>query len=309
MNKTLSPAAVVALKDALTNIYWRKNDLRSFLNACMKNNSLLAGCDWINDTKRDIVSNLIDAMLNSPETYLSDLTNICYDVCNMTDFTHLRQLEDGAIKIKKATDSVTQLKKLVTPHKDKKTEEELIKKRQENTEQKRKKTQASREKLEQIKTDYFSLFVSDNPQKRGFKLEKIMRDLFELYDLDPKASFKVVGEQIDGAFSLNGTDYLFEAKWQNNMADNADLLVFAGKIHAKLQNTLGLFLSINGFSPTGIEAFLKSNRSSVVLMDGEDLMAALEERITFSDLLVRKKQHASQTGNIYLTYRQISNPK
>lgn len=31
MNKQLSPASLIALKEALIHIYWYKNDLRSFL--------------------------------------------------------------------------------------------------------------------------------------------------------------------------------------------------------------------------------------------------------------------------------------
>jgi len=40
-------------------------------------------------------------------------------------------------------------------------------------------------------------------------------------------------------------------------------------------------------------------------MDGGDLMAVFEERIDFTSLLLRKKRHAAQTGNIYLSYYQI----
>lgn len=57
-----------------------------------------------------------------------------------------------------------------------------------------------------------TLVSSENAQTRGFELEKIMYEMFELFDLDPKAAFKNLGEQIDGAFSLEGTEYLFEAK-------------------------------------------------------------------------------------------------
>lgn len=39
-----------------------------------------------------------------------------------------------------------------------------------------------------------------------------MYDIFELFDLDPKVSFENKGEQLGGAFTLDGTDYLFEAK-------------------------------------------------------------------------------------------------
>lgn len=260
MNKTLSPAAVVALKDALTHIYWYKKGLRTFLSSCLKNNQILSKYDWENETKRDIASNLVDEMLKHRTAYLSDITNICYEASNLQDFSHLQHLEDAKIKIQQAKDSVARLKKLVEPHKDKKLEEEKIEERKKTSAETNKRTQASQQKLEEIKNNYSALFTSDDHQARGFKLEKILRDLFELYDLDPKASFKITGEQIDGAFSLNHTEYLFEAKWQKKPSDNSDLLIFAGKVGTKLENTLGLFLSIDGFSPTGIEAFVKGKK-------------------------------------------------
>lgn len=73
-------------------------------------------------------------------------------------------------------------------------------------------------------------------------LERILRSLFELFDLDPRASFKIVGEQIDGAFSFDGTDYLFEGKWQQELVGAAELDGLAGKLSRKLDNTLGPLL-------------------------------------------------------------------
>jgi hypothetical protein len=40
-------------------------------------------------------------------------------------------------------------------------------------------------------------------------------------------------------------------------------------------------------------------------MTGEDLMAVLEGRIDFVTLLIRKKRHAAQTGNILLRIHGI----
>jgi hypothetical protein len=130
-------------------------------------------------------------------------------------------------------------------------------------------------------------------------LEKILRSLFELFDLDPKASFRIIGEQIDGAFTFESTDYLLEAKWQQAPVGSADLDVLAGKLSRKLENTLGLFLSVNGFSPDGVAAH-SSRRRLLILMDGSDLMAVLEGRIDLIQLLLRKRREAAQTGNIYL---------
>lgn len=53
-----------------------------------------------------------------------------------------------------------------------------------------------------------------NPQPRGYALEKLLSSLFKVYDIDTKGPFRIEGEQIDGAFSFQGTEYLLEAKWQ-----------------------------------------------------------------------------------------------
>ena len=128
--------------------------------------------------------------------------------------------------------------------------------------------------------------------------------MFELFDLDPKASFRNTGEQLDGAFTLEGTDYLFEAKWEKNPISIKDLDGFAGKVKRKLDNTLGLFLSINDFSQDAVAAH-SVGRPVVILMTGADLMAVFEGRIDFVTLLLRKRRHASLTGNILFRIHEI----
>ena len=71
-----------------------------------------------------------------------------------------------------------------------------------------------------------------------------------------------------------------------------------------MENTLGLFLSINGFSEDGVRAH-SAGRRLMILMDGSDLMAVLEGRIDLLQLLLRKRRTASQTGNIYVRIHEI----
>jgi hypothetical protein len=123
-------------------------------------------------------------------------------------------------------------------------------------------------------------------------------------DLDPKASFKIIGEQIDGAFTFDNTDYLLEAKWQTDPVNAGDLYKFAGKISGKLKNTLGLFISMNVFSEECTQVKSEALKT-MVLMDGEDLSVILEGRISLRDLLYRKRRHASRTGDIYLKAKDI----
>lgn len=303
MAKQLSPAGIMALKEALCSVYWYKSELRGFLQLCLSNPGILNNFNWEN-YKRQIASDVVDYLVSNPSAHLGDLTKVCYELCKLTDFSHLKPLDDGPQKVDRARNAVNQLKQLVEPHQDLKKEQDDIKLRQELAAKKLRENSAVRLKLEIIKNRYLALMGSDNTQGRGFELERVMYELFELFDLDPKASFKNLGEQIDGAFSLEGTEYLFEAKWHKELVIKADLAVFTDKVRTKLENTLGVFLSINGFSPDGVSAH-QSGGASILLMDGGDLMAVFEERIDFTSLLLRKKRHAAQTGHIYFNYYQM----
>jgi hypothetical protein len=294
MPKRLAPAATVALKEALCAVYWYKADLRSFLQQCLGNNGILGTLNW-DSYKRQIVSDLVDYLVRDQEKHLGDLPRLCNEVCEIKSFEHLQQLDGGVQKADRARAAVAQLRALVTPHQDAKRESDDLAERQKRAAEKLQTNAAVRQKLDDIKNRYMALVVSSNVQGRGFELERVMHDLFELFDLD----------QIDGAFSFDGTDYLFEAKWQQDLVAASDLDAFAGKVRRKLENTLGVFLSINGFSQDGVSAH-SAGGAVVLLMDGADLMAVLEERIDYVSLLLRKKRHASQTGNIYLPFHKIA---
>lgn len=298
MSKRLSPAAIVALKDALTALYWYKNDLRSFIQAAITDRTFVASFDWTNN-KRQVVSDLIDALCAQQERHLPALTRLCSEAASVTDFSHLEQLEDGRQKADRARAAVATLRRLVEPHQKAVDEQQTREERRKREAEMLKSKDAIRQGLESLKQRYMALVSATDPHGRGFDLERLMYDLFELFDLDPKASFKNLGEQVDGAFSMEGTDYLFEAKWHKEPVGIQDLDAFASKVKRKLENTLGVFLSINGFSRDGVSAH-STGRPSIFLMDGADLIPVLEERIDFVTLLLRKKRHAAQTGDIYL---------
>lgn len=301
--KRISPAAINALKEALTNIYWYKSDLRSFIMNTISNPNILARLDW-SDYKRNIVTVLINFLAKNQDTYQNDLLRLMSEVIKVEDYSHLSRLEDGDEKVRKARESVKALKLLVDDHFNIIEEQKMKEERRKLAYEKMLRNQGVREKLTEIEKDYYSLVSNSNPQQRGFTLEQVIKELFTLFDLDPKASFRLVGEQIDGAFTFDNIDYLFEAKWQQEPVGLQDLDAFNGKLSRKLENTLGLFLSINGFSDDAVKAHC-TGRRLMILMDGSDLMAVIEGRIDLIQLLLRKRRHASQTGNIYLKIHEI----
>jgi hypothetical protein len=303
-DKIISPTAIVALKEALTNAYWYRKDLRSFLTLCISNTNILARLNW-EDFKRNIVSNLIDYMAENQKTYQKDILILMSELVRMEDFSHLERLDDGKEKAKKAKESILALKKLYFTHSEVIEEQKKVKERRERANQSIQKNKAINEKLDELRNEYFHLInPNNNPQARGYQFEKILKELFELFDLDPKASFRLVGEQIDGAFSFQNTEFLLEAKWQKEPSSIQHLDGFSSKIARKLENTLGLFISVNGYSKDAITAH-SYGKKSIILMDGMDIMAVLEKRIDLVELLSIKKRKASQTGNIYFTVNEI----
>lgn len=249
MPQRFSPDAVVALQDALAVVYFYKNDLRKFLQACGVDAGLIAQIDW-DQYKRLIVSDLLDTLVGRGDGGLPALTKLCRDVASMESFAHLARLEDGDIKVREAEQAVSNLKRLVRTNRMV-DEADAQKKHKTRRDAEIRETNAFRRRLGEIQSLFAQVSSNtDNPQQRGRDLETVMRDLFDLFDLDPRASFSLRGEQIDGAFTLDSTDFIFEAKWEKDSIARDDLDVFAAKVARRLDNTLGLFLSMNSFQPT-----------------------------------------------------------
>lgn len=267
---------------------------------------ILAVIDW-DDTKRNIVARVINMLERNGEKTFSLLLQLLYTVADFADFSHLQRLVDGKEKEMKARNAVIALRQHVKGFHDIQKEHEEIKLRREKIIARQNQLNRTKQILLGLKKDFYSWTASSDRQGSGYALEKILYRLFESSDLDPKGSFKVTGEQIDGAFSYKYEEYLLEAKWRNKLTSLSDLDSFSGKIGRKFENTLGLFISISGFSKEALIQFRNSSDKRVLLMDGEDLIAVLDERITIIDLLGRKRREASQTGNIYLRYRDMIN--
>ena len=136
------------------------------------------------------------------------------------------------------------------------------------------------------------------PQPRGYAFEKFLKDLFDAYGMAPRASFRLIGEQVDGSFMLSNDPYLVEARWQNAYTDAADLHAFHGKCEGKAAWTRGLFISQSGFSQDGLVAFGKVKR--IICMNGLDLYDTLRRGLHLQDVLLAKVRRAGETGNPFV---------
>ena len=141
------------------------------------------------------------------------------------------------------------------------------------------------------------------PHARGYAFEKFLAALFNAFGLNAREAFKLRGEQIDGSFTLANETYLLEAKWHNESTGVADLHTFHGKLEQKAAWARGLFVSYQGFTAVGLEAFGKGKR--VICMDGTDLYELLHRDLSLDVVLALKVRRAAETGAPFLSVREL----
>ncbi len=265
---------------------------------------MISTIDWVNNRKAESAGILVDRMVERPDLYEKDLFQLFDVTMHFNDFTHLKQWEDSEKMIRRAKDAVEALRKHAEGYFELKEEKEKVEARRSVFSNMQKEKENFANMISVLKDDFGGLILEPNAQKRGFAFEKFLNSLFTLLDLEPKESFRIVGEQIDGAFTFDGNDFLLEAKWQEKPIELGELYKFGGKIEGRLKLTLGLVISINGFT-ADYNVSKSSSMKTMLLMDGADLMAVLENRIDLKDMLFRKRRHASDTGDIFLKYRDM----
>jgi len=144
--------------------------------------------------------------------------------------------------------------------------------------------------LDVLYQNYQNLKASDNPQERGYKLEHLLNKLFEHSKIITQKSFtrNDKAEQIDGAFKFDGWYYIVECKWREKPADMSQLDVLLAKVNRSAKQTMGLFLSISGWSKKVPETLQKNPDKSVFLMNGNELEKVLKDQLDLREVLIRK---------------------
>ena len=139
----------------------------------------------------------------------------------------------------------------------------------------------------------------DTPQSRGYAFEKYLNGLFKANGLEPRESFKIEGEQIDGSFVLRNTVYLLEAKWTSKLIDKANLVVFNNKVSSKSSNTRGLFVSYSDYTKEAINTLSSGTTVNIILMTVQELAISLERKIHLKDVLWAKARALDEEGKFY----------
>ncbi|MER0336164.1 restriction endonuclease [Vibrio vulnificus] len=136
-------------------------------------------------------------------------------------------------------------------------------------------------------------------RRRGFAFEKILNACLQADGLEPRSGYKAEGEQIDGSFFLDGSVFLLEAKWHKDPLPASSIYQFKGKVDGKLHGTLGIFISMSGYSKDAVDALTLGKSLNIVLFGKEDIDSAILGDRGFKNILKSKLRIAAEQGVVY----------
>jgi hypothetical protein len=304
--KRLTDTAWEALLEGLASFWWRKQTFQDWLHRRLRDYpELLARLDFTT-TKRMTAGQLVRLLSSDEDRYQGFALDLLAALAEVDPaFRHLQREENADQLIRDARAALEEVRRVTAAY----SEETRARQRVQADIEAEAARNASRRDHDSVLRSLAERFMSmhtsaRSPQNRGRDFEGLLRDLLNLYDLEPKAAYSLPAEQIDGAFTFGTDDYLLEAKWVRDPIEPKHLRDFDGKIASKAKNTLGLFISVSGFT-SGAQEFRGQNGTAIVLMDGTDLLAVLEQRIEFPELLERKRRHAVETGSPWLPLHAV----
>jgi hypothetical protein len=303
-SKRIAPGAYDALVDALSVVFWNKAPFERFLRLALREHpELLSGLAF-GGLKRQVASDLVMQLASNEARYQVVTLGLMLEVAAMEDFPNLQQQADHDDLVLAARSAVVQLRKWTAKYGEIAEAQEKLR-ADRDAEQARSEQRRSVERvLDGLKDSFLAMHAESDHQRRGRLFEGLLNELFFLFDLNPRKSFVLADEQIDGAFTFSTDDYLLEAKWEKDAASREYVDVLAQKVQRKGKNTLGLFIAVTGFSDPAVRAHSNCG-TGLMFMDGADLFSILEGRIPLTDVLEAKRRHVSETGLPLLLVREI----
>ena len=297
MKKRLTPHYVSLVYEACLRSFWRRKALAKFLRQCNVSDRFLQS--WIRDeTKRDLLDRLF-LKLPKSDAGRSALVRMAGFLMEQESFPDLENWEDSTTKLKEASDAVLQLRRYDSKQQEEiQSEQEKIKARKRFAEQQRQATR-SQQTLGILSDRLNDLAGSLGEQKAGYDFQDWFYELLDFSEITNRKPYTHKGRQIDGSLTVSGTTYLVELKFTAGRADVTDIDSFYKKVTTKADNTMGVMVSISGYSSVARQE-ASGDRTPLLLLDHGHLYMVLGGVMGLRDLIDRVRRHASQTGEAYL---------
>lgn len=297
MAAKITPRLIELTYEATLKSFWRKEALRKFLRASHVAEEFMA--TWAADeSKRDFLDRAFQK-LQASDRGKAAIFEIARFLSEQTTFPDLRNWEDSAQKIAEATKAVAELKAYL------KTQAEEIRNERDREEAKAK-AREDRKKIQRSLTDKTklqqrldALHPAVGTQQGGYDFQDWFFDLLDFCEIQNRRPYVNSGRQIDGSLTLDGTTYLVELKFTASQADATDVDSLRSKVDDKADNTMGVMISISGYSSVAISQ-ASGRKTTLLLFDAMHIYLFLAGTLSFRDIIARVRRHSSQTGEAYL---------
>ncbi len=297
MATKITPRLIELTYEAALKSYWRKNALEKFLLASNVSNSFLA--NWSNDeSKRDLLDRLFP-LLQSTDRGRAVIFQMAISLSEQTTFPDLRNWEDSAQKIQEAHKAIQELKVYLRQQDEEIRNERERKEAQEYAREQRVKIQRSLTDKSKLQQQLDAMHSKVGTQAGGYEFEDWFYRLLDFCEITNRKPYKSGGRQIDGSMTHEGTTYLVELKFTNEQSGATDIDSLKAKVHKMADNTMGIMVSISGYSSVAISE-ASGSKTPLLIMDASHLYLFLSGAMTWGEIVSRVRRHASQTGEAYL---------
>jgi len=279
--------------------FWLKERLRAFLLAAGVPSHL---CDrYAEEPKHKIARHILGALDGMGEDGWTIQRRVVAELCaprNAVDGSVPDR--DAAVRAVRYLKELAVAQKLIVEEHRSESEQRALEARQRQAA-----LAAKAQKIEQLRTALAAMTSGrSDPQQRGYGLEDLLAELFEVHEIPYRRPYRTVTEEVDGQFTFKGVDYVVETRSREAPPTEADIGAFKNKVDKKLSSARGLFVSVLTFPPEVVFEFTRGTMSNIVLMDGPDLGRILDGRVSLTDALDQKIEKAAQEGIIYFPLSQ-----
>lgn len=297
MAQKLSSHFIDLVYDALLKSFWRKKTLLNFLRRHNISENFLAS--WHEtESKRDFLTRLLPAIEKNPRN-IEIIQRIASSLADQNKFPDLEGWEDAKQKQQAASDAVDALRRCIGSHKD---EAEEIRAREEHKRADRAQinaTIAKGEGLGELSQRLTDISTQLGTSAGGYDFQNWFFDLVTFFEMTSRRPYVVGGRQIDGSITVEGTTYLIELKFGAKQSDVTDVDSLFNKVNDKADNTMGILVSMSGFSAPAIQQ-ASGRRTPLLLMDSGHIYLVLAGPWSLPEVVAKLRRHASQTGQAYL---------
>jgi hypothetical protein len=288
---------VELLSDALLKVYWYKASFRAALRRAEISESLLA--TWAaEETKRDFWERLLPC-LETTDAGIRVLIRLADAVGEQKTFPDLARMEDSELRVKSARKAIADLNEYRKRQREKAQEQREEQQARERGQKAREEAIARQHNLESLNARLNELASRVGSQAAGYEFEMWFYDLIDYFEVDNRRPYKVDGRQIDGSVTVEGTTYLVELKFTSDQSDAPDIDSFKNKVVTKADNTMGIMVSISGYSTIAVKEASR-DKTPLLLLDFKHLYMLFTGSLRFSEMVARVRRHSSQNGQAYL---------